>query len=208
MSDIFAVLADPTRRQILSALAAGPKTVSDLVALTGLEQPAVSKHLKALRDAELASVTAQGQSRVYSAQTAPLAPVADYVNELLGAISDAGQLSRTLGDAGEKLGGGLADRAEKLGEQVQAKLADVDIDANQLGRDFGRKLADAKASLGELSAEKEAELRAELDSFVANLQQKVTAKFAKPATKASSPANPNTTVVKTVATAEENEDEF
>lgn len=84
MSDIFAVIADPTRRQILSAIAEGPKSVSDLVTLTGLEQPAVSKHLKSLRDAGLASVTAQGQSRLYSAETAPLVPVADFVNDLLG----------------------------------------------------------------------------------------------------------------------------
>ncbi len=235
MSDIFAVIADPTRRQILSAIAEGPKSVSDLVTLTGLEQPAVSKHLKSLRDAGLASVTAQGQSRLYSAETAPLVPVADFVNDLLGAVSDAGQLSRTLGEAGEKLGGWLAERAEKLGEQVQVKLAEVDVDANQLGRDLGRKLADAKASLGDLSAEKEAELRAELDAFVANLQQKVQARFSKPSTKSAAkpaakpaaktsakpvakpgakkassadPANPNTTIVKTVASADENEDEF
>lgn len=62
---LFEVVAEPHRRQILDALRARDRAVNDLVALLGLAQPTVSKHLKALRDAELVVVRPEAQRRWY-----------------------------------------------------------------------------------------------------------------------------------------------
>ena len=68
----FVVLAEPNRRRIMDALRVEPHTVSALVVATGLRQPAVSKHLKVLRDADLVSVRPEGQRRWYEVNTGPL----------------------------------------------------------------------------------------------------------------------------------------
>ena len=66
------VLAEPTRRQILDALRAGEQPVNALVARLDLSQPAVSKHLRVLRDAGLVAVRPDGQRRLYHLCTEPL----------------------------------------------------------------------------------------------------------------------------------------
>jgi len=53
LDDVFAALADPTRRAILTRLAQGEATVSELAAPFGLRQPTISKHLRVLEDAGL-----------------------------------------------------------------------------------------------------------------------------------------------------------
>jgi len=79
MADIFDVISDATRRDILALLlkrtaTASPElSVSDLVAHTKLSQPTVSKQLKVLRDAGLVAVREDGQHRYYRLDTAPLA---------------------------------------------------------------------------------------------------------------------------------------
>jgi ArsR family transcriptional regulator len=79
MADIFDVISDATRRDILvlllkrSPTATPEMSVSDLVAQTKLTQPTVSKQLKVLRDAGLVSVREDGQHRYYRIDTAPLA---------------------------------------------------------------------------------------------------------------------------------------
>jgi DNA-binding transcriptional ArsR family regulator len=79
MADIFDVVSDSTRREILgilltrSASAAPELSVSDLVTATQLSQPTVSKQLKVLRDAGLVAVREDGQHRYYRLDTAPLA---------------------------------------------------------------------------------------------------------------------------------------
>jgi len=78
MADIFDVIADGTRRDILRLLldrsAAGHDgtSVSQIVADLGVSQPTVSKHLKVLRDADLVAVREEGQHRYYRLQAAPL----------------------------------------------------------------------------------------------------------------------------------------
>ena len=52
-TDAFNAVAEPRRRQILDLLAAGERPVNDLVALLGLAQPQISKHLRVLREVEL-----------------------------------------------------------------------------------------------------------------------------------------------------------
>lgn len=75
MADIFDVLAEPTRRDILRRLLDGEASVGDLVDALGLTQPTVSKHLAQLRDAELVTVREDGRNRIYALRTAPLATV-------------------------------------------------------------------------------------------------------------------------------------
>lgn len=53
LSRTFAALADPTRRAILAQIGGGSLTVNDIVAAHSLSQPAISKHLKVLQDAQL-----------------------------------------------------------------------------------------------------------------------------------------------------------
>jgi DNA-binding transcriptional ArsR family regulator len=66
------VLAEPSRRRILDALRAGETPVHVLVEQVSLSQPAVSKHLRVLRDAGLVSVRPDGQRRLYRVRTEPL----------------------------------------------------------------------------------------------------------------------------------------
>jgi DNA-binding transcriptional ArsR family regulator len=66
--DIFAVLGDPTRREVLQALAGGPKAATQLAATFPISQPAVSRHLKVLREAGLIEPqrhSADGRTRMY-----------------------------------------------------------------------------------------------------------------------------------------------
>lgn len=85
MADIFDVIADGTRRDILQLLreraASGEHgtSVSQIVNQLGVSQPTVSKHLKVLREAELVSVREEGQHRYYSLSTAPLDVVDDWL---------------------------------------------------------------------------------------------------------------------------------
>lgn len=65
--DIFAAIADPTRRNMLVMLAGGERTAGDFVsAFPSMSQPSVSQHLQVLRKAKLVEVRAQAQRRVYS----------------------------------------------------------------------------------------------------------------------------------------------
>ncbi len=77
--DVFAVIAEATRRDILVALRKGDKAVGELVQELEASQPTISKHLKVLREADLVSMRAQGQKRYYALNTKPLAGVASWL---------------------------------------------------------------------------------------------------------------------------------
>jgi DNA-binding transcriptional ArsR family regulator len=68
----FAVLAEPQRRRILDLLVQAERPVGELVSATALSQPAVSKHLRVLRDAGLVDVRIDAQRRIYSVRPEPL----------------------------------------------------------------------------------------------------------------------------------------
>jgi len=61
----FAALADPTRRDVFERLAAGPRAVGDLARELPVSRPAVSQHLKVLKEAGLVSDRPHGARRVY-----------------------------------------------------------------------------------------------------------------------------------------------
>lgn len=71
----FEVLAEPRRRTILDLLRDGERSVGELVDELSLSQPAVSKHLRVLREAGLVTVRVAAQRRCYALQPAPLAEV-------------------------------------------------------------------------------------------------------------------------------------
>lgn len=74
-ADAFTVLAEPTRRRILDALRVSERSVGDLVDKLDLAQPAVSKHLKVLRDSGFVSCRTAAQQRIYRIETRPLRSV-------------------------------------------------------------------------------------------------------------------------------------
>ena len=65
MTTSFELLADPTRRRLLDELRQGERSVGELVEELGMNQPAVSKQLRVLREAGLASVRVDAQRRIY-----------------------------------------------------------------------------------------------------------------------------------------------
>ncbi|WP_018761820.1 ArsR/SmtB family transcription factor [Arthrobacter sp. 135MFCol5.1] len=77
--DVFAVIAESTRREILVALRAGDKAVGELVEELDASQPTISKHLKVLREAQLVSMRAQGQKRYYALNRGPLEGIASWL---------------------------------------------------------------------------------------------------------------------------------
>ena len=80
-SDVFSVIADPTRRRIVRILAEQTHTVGAVVEKLSMSQPTISKHLKVLRDADVVSVTVEGQRRLYSLNPEVFATVTDWINE-------------------------------------------------------------------------------------------------------------------------------
>ena len=82
MSDrIFAALADPTRRAIFEKLADEPQSVGALAAAMPVSRPAVSQHLKALKDAGLVEDEARGTSRIYRIDPQGLGPIRRWLDE-------------------------------------------------------------------------------------------------------------------------------
>src|SRR5436190_5662472 len=78
-TDAFNAVAEPRRRQILDALAAGECPVNDLVQLLGLAQPQVSKHLRVLREVGAVAVRDAGRQRLYRVNGRALKPIHDWV---------------------------------------------------------------------------------------------------------------------------------
>ena len=108
MADIFDVVADATRREMLQILlenqvqGTGELSVSELVARTGLTQPTVSKQLKVLREAGLVVAREEGQHRLYRLDATPLEELEDWAIPFLSVAfagnADSAESERLLGD--------------------------------------------------------------------------------------------------------------
>ena len=149
MADIFDVVADPTRRDLLTRLLelshdpatpSGEISVGQLVTELGISQPTVSKHLKTLREHGLVHVRDEGQHRYYRLDPAPLDSVVQWVapfvddegddlsgvEVLTGAAELAEERSAWAGsEFGERLGrvaAGTSHTARTVVETVQEKL--------------------------------------------------------------------------------------
>jgi DNA-binding transcriptional ArsR family regulator len=79
VSSTFEVLAEESRRRILDLLVEQERPVGDLVGVLSLSQPAVSKHLKILRDAGLVEARTDAQRRIYRVRPEPLREVDDWL---------------------------------------------------------------------------------------------------------------------------------
>ena len=112
LSVTFAALADPTRRAILSRLAAGPATVKELSAPFAMSGPAVSKHLRVLEKAGLITRGQQAQWRPRRLDAAPIREVAQWA-------------------------AGFRRFWEDSGDRLDAYLAQLQQDGSQEGSDAG-----------------------------------------------------------------------
>lgn len=79
MEHVFRAVADPSRRAILDLLAQGERAVGELLEHFSFSQPALSKHLKVLREAGLVVSRAVGRQRRYGLQAEGLRSVAEWV---------------------------------------------------------------------------------------------------------------------------------
>jgi ArsR family transcriptional regulator len=127
MADIFDVIADATRRDVLAVLLeryvstdseTGEISVGDIVEHLGLTQPTVSKHLKVLRDHGLVSVREDGQHRYYSLDSSPLEDVEDWVVPYLSADFDEDELDSAVDGSAVFAAWSGADVGDTIGRRI------------------------------------------------------------------------------------------
>ncbi|WP_405219584.1 ArsR/SmtB family transcription factor [Agrococcus sp. Ld7] len=161
MADIFSVIADSTRRDILSVLldrrgSTGEASVSQIVDTLGVPQPTVSKHLRTLRDAGLVTVREDGQHRFYAIELAPFDALDDWLMPFIFADSD--QEEANLGAAAFAAWAGVnvqaplraaADQARQAAEQARvateaalARMSDRVEHPAPVGNSLGRRAAE------------------------------------------------------------------
>ena len=91
MDAVFRALADPTRRALLECIARAPVTVGKLALQFPISQPAVSQHLRILRDAKLVNVQKDKNQRLYSLRNEGLLAVRDYLDRYWTDVMDSFQ---------------------------------------------------------------------------------------------------------------------
>ncbi|HEY5081158.1 MAG TPA: metalloregulator ArsR/SmtB family transcription factor [Bauldia sp.] len=88
-SNALAALADPTRRLIFERLAKGPQPVTALAKKLPVSRPAVSQHLKVLKDAGLVTDRAEGTRRIYHIDAAGLGALRQWLDRFWDASLDS-----------------------------------------------------------------------------------------------------------------------
>ncbi len=148
MADIFDVISDPTRREVLGALLdqyvsteseTGELSVGELVDRLGLTQPTVSKHLRVLRDHGVVTVREEGQHRYYRLDATPLEVVEDWLIPFLSADFDTADFA----DADDADGGSTVFAAWSgvdVGEELGRRAAEGAHQARQLVEQVGKRL--------------------------------------------------------------------
>lgn len=173
--DVFAVIAEATRRDILVSLRSGDKAVGELVEELAASQPTISKHLKVLREADLVSMRAQGQKRFYALNPKPLAGVASWLETFdvgtpapavvvpaaAGPSTAAADVPAAVAPAEAALAS-VPNRADAIGQAVKVHASGTPVSLDpasddtvpqQIGRTVGRaatKAADLLANLPNL----------------------------------------------------------
>lgn len=146
MADIFDVIADETRRQVLAVLleryisedsAAGEISVGDIVEHLGLTQPTVSKHLRVLRDHGLVSVREDGQHRYYSLDSSPLEDIEDWLVPFLSADFDDDQLDAAVDESAAFAAWSGAD----VGDSIGRRIAEGSYQARSVIQDASERVA-------------------------------------------------------------------
>lgn len=77
--NLFEVIAEKNRREIIDFLRKKPRTVGEIVEHTKLSQPGVSKHLRILREADLVTITKESQKRIYHINPYPLKEIDKWI---------------------------------------------------------------------------------------------------------------------------------
>ena len=166
-SDVFSVIADPTRRRIVRILAEQTHTVGAVVEKLSMSQPTISKHLKVLRDADVVSVTVEGQRRLYSLNPEVFATVTDWINETV-------QIARRASEAPVALPGGATlssehaptEKAEAVATEpavekvTEPKTAEVP-EEKPAAQSAGQPAAEAQPTAEELEQERIRRARAQ-----------------------------------------------
>ncbi|MCU1632734.1 MAG: ArsR family transcriptional regulator [Micrococcaceae bacterium] len=161
IDDVFAVIAEGTRRQILKNLRDGDKAVGELVVELEVSQPTVSKHLKVLREAGLVTMRAQGQKRYYSLEAAPLGLVRDWLADFEPPVPAAGSDGPAEQGAGSQAPvvepeAGTGQTGAEAGVLAAAVLAGPEVLSGadgsrpQIGRTMGRAAERAADLLSQL----------------------------------------------------------
>ena len=88
----LAVLADPTRRKVFERLRGGPRAVNVIAAGLPVSRPAVSQHLKALKDAGLVEERSEGVRRIYSVRREGLTELRQWLDSFWGDALEAFKL--------------------------------------------------------------------------------------------------------------------
>jgi ArsR family transcriptional regulator len=161
MADIFSVIADSTRRDILGVLlerraTTGDASVSQIVEALGVPQPTVSKHLRTLRDAGLVTVREDGQHRHYAIVLAPFDEIDDWLMPFI--FAEGEQEEASLGAAAFAAWAGVnvqaplraaADQARQAAEQARiaaeqalARVSGTVEHPAAAGTSIGRRAAD------------------------------------------------------------------
>lgn len=86
--EALAALADPTRRSVLEQLRAGPKPVSAIAARLPVSRPAVSQHLKVLKEAGLVREERHGTQRIYEIDPTGIGPLRQWLDRLWDSALD------------------------------------------------------------------------------------------------------------------------
>ena len=134
VDDIFAVIAEPTRREILSALRSGDKAVGELVEDLQASQPTVSKHLRVLREAGLVTMRAQGQKRYYSLEREPLRAVQEWLGGLTPVASQARPArQQTAGASGSRVAPSSAPAVQPAAAFVQPEADHAELGGLEAG---------------------------------------------------------------------------
>ncbi|OFQ33920.1 metalloregulator ArsR/SmtB family transcription factor [Rothia sp. HMSC072E10] len=136
-SDVFSVIADPTRRRIVRILAEQTHTVGAVVEKLSMSQPTISKHLKVLRDADVVSVTVEGQRRLYSLNPEVFATVTDWINETV-------QIARRASEAPVALPGGATLSSEHAPTE-KAEAVATEPAVEKVAEENPEKVAEPKA---------------------------------------------------------------
>ncbi|WP_223753155.1 metalloregulator ArsR/SmtB family transcription factor [Myxococcus sp. RHSTA-1-4] len=84
----FIALSDPTRRRIVELLAEGERSAGELGECFDISAPAISQHLKVLKEAHLVQVRAEAQRRIYALDPTGLEELEDWVHRIRGFWSE------------------------------------------------------------------------------------------------------------------------
>ncbi len=106
---MFEVLADPIRREIIELLAAGERPAGELSAAFEVSRPAVSRHLRVLREAGLVRSRTEAQRRIYSLDPRPLAEVDEWLSRYRRYWAGSLDALERLVTEGESVGEGERD---------------------------------------------------------------------------------------------------